>query len=329
MDFVRMRRLAIALITAAPLLLAQGTGINLANGPVLGFVSGSTPVQLQPILGIPGASRLGDALPLPNTVTQLYLAPGHSYALAAQGPVNPIALLILRVPSGSQTNPTIVALPGVLAQPDLVAFSPTGRSAALYSQQENRLQVLTGLPNSPQVARDMPDVHLANNPTKLAISDDAQALLIADGSGAVYALSGNTAPVPVYRTSNVSALAFVSQSHDAVVGDPLLGTVAIVQASGVKVLVPAEGCQPQAAVSTADGKTILIACPAQRLISSIDLASGVANAYKIGNSPSALEAVGARDTFLMSPPDGGTYWLFTWQPEGPVVSFIGALRHVN
>ncbi len=157
--------------------------------------------------------------------------------------------------------------------------------------------------------------------------------MVADSSGTIYALSGNTAAFLAYRTSNVSALVFISQSHDALVGDPVLGTVAVVQAfnptSGPKMLVPANGCQPQAAVSTADGKTILIACPAQHLISSINLASGSANAYQVSGSPSQLDAIGAHDTFLMSPPDGKTYWLFTWQPDGPVLSFIGAAPQVS
>ncbi len=111
-----MRRLAIAFITAAPLLLAQLPGSDAANpangfaGPLLGFVLGSTPAELQPILGIPGAARLGNAVPLPSAVTQLYLAPGHCYALAAQGPANPVALLILRLAGGREASPTLAAI---------------------------------------------------------------------------------------------------------------------------------------------------------------------------------------------------------------------------
>lgn len=336
-----MRRLAIAFLAAAPLLLAQVPGTALGgsangfSGPSLGFLPGSTPGELQPILGIPGAARLGDAISLPNTVTQLYLAPGHSYALAVQGPADPVASAILRVPAGIEASPRLAPLPGALAQPDLVAFSPAGQSAALYSQQANRLEVFTGLPNSPRLAQDISNVQLAGPLLKLAISDDAQAVLVSDASGTVYTLSQNTAPRPVYHSSQISALVFISQSHDAVVCDPVLGAAALLQAvnssPGIKMLPQASnnGCQPQAAVSTADGKTILLACPAQHLIWWVDRASQSTNTFKINNSPATLDTVGGRDVFLMSPPDEGAYWLLTWGPEGPATSFIAAARHTN
>jgi hypothetical protein len=59
---------------------------------------------------------------------------------------------------------------------------------------------------------------------------------------------------------------------------------------------------------------------------SIDRLSGAVNSYKTTNSPSAFDPLAVRDTFLMSPPDGGTYWLIRWQPSGPDIYFVGAVR---
>lgn len=336
----RLRRVSVTTVVAAPLLLfgqLSGSGTDGHGsafvGPSLGFVSGAMPSQLRPILGIPGAARLGAPILLPSTVTQLYLAPGHYYALASRGTADPVAITVLRMPAGMQSNPVLVALPGAVAEPELVAFSPSGRSAVLYSQTANRVQAFTGLPNSPLLLADITNVTLPNAPSKLAISDDAQAVLVADGTGTVYALHGTAAPAAVYHSSQVGALVFFSNSHEAIVGDPALGTTAVVEtstsASGVRILLPPSsgGCQPQAAASTADGNTVLLACPAQHVITSVDRASGVTNTYKINGSPSAFDATGAKDTFLLSPADNGTYWLFTWRPDGPVIAFIARPRY--
>lgn len=326
-----MRRLTFAVLAAVSPLFAQGS-----LGPSLGFVSSGTPAELQPIMGVNGSARLGDPLTLPDGLTQVYLAPGHSFALAAQGANSPVCLLMLRVAAAVQARPALTILPGSLAQPDLVAFSPTGSSAVLYSQTSSHLQVFTGLPNSPQISLNIEKVPLASNLSKLAISDDAQILLAADASGLVYAISASNAPVPVFHSSEISALAFVSQSHDAVVADPVQGTITILQtstaAAQVKLtLAPSvlDDCQPEAATSTADGTTILIGCPGQHAVLSIDHASGAVNGYKVSNTPSAFDSLAARDTFLMSPPENGTYWLLKWQPSGPVISFVGAFRHLD
>lgn len=329
-----MKRFAMVFAATAALLPASGSGPgngpNRFSGPALGFVPAATATALQPILGIPGAARLGDPISLPNTVTQTYIAPGHSYALAAQGPAGPMALILLRSAAGIQTNPVLAPMPGVMAYADLVAFNPSGGAAALYSKQANRIQVFTGLPASPHLSEDTSNLQIGGDAGLLALSDDAQCLLIADATGTVYALSPNTAPVPVFHSSQISALVFVSHSHDAIVCDPVLGSAAVLQVStasaGVQTLQPPSNssCQPRAAASTADGGTLLIACPAQHLIWSVDRASGSTNAYSVSNGPTALDSVGARDVFLMSPPDNGIYWILTWRAGGPVASFIGA-----
>jgi hypothetical protein len=321
-----MKRVAILFAATAMLVFGQVSGANF-SGPVLGFVPGPTARELLPIRGIPGAARLGDPVSLPNTVTQTYLAPGHAYALAAQGEADPIALIVLRGAGALEATPTLTPISGAMAHPDLVAFCPNGGAAALYSEQRNSIQVFTGLPNAPQLLKQFSNV-LLGAASALAVSDDARELLIADATGTVYAVASNGAPVAVYHASQVSALAFVSQSHDAIVCDPVLGSAAILQAtSTVRMLQPPSnnGCQPRAAASSADGKTILIPCPAQHFIWSVDRASGETNTYGVKTNATALDRLGATDSFLLSPQDGnGTYWLLTWHADGPVLSFIGA-----
>jgi hypothetical protein len=316
-----MMRLAIVFALAWSL-CAQTPAAN--SGPTLGFVPGSAPWQLQPILGIPGAARLGAPLSLPNTITLLSVAPGQSYAVAIEGPNDPASLAVLRINGVLRTAPVLTPLAGALAHPDLVAFSPTGQSLALYSQHANQVQVFTGLPASPRIASQISNIDSA---VKLAVSDDAQVILIADAAGNVEPLAQAGPATPLYHAPQIAALAFLPHSHDAIVCDPSAATAVLLQGgTSLKILPsPATECQAQAAAGTADGNTILIACPAQHLIWSVDRTSGVAETFRTTNSPAAFDSLAARDAFLLSPADSaGTWWIVAWQSGAPVVSFIGA-----
>jgi len=230
-------------------------------------------------------------------------------------------------------NLPLTPIAGAINQADLIAFSPLGASAVIYSRQANQLQVLTGLPNAPHLYLNLPNLAIVSAPQKLAVSDDAQAVLISDAVGSVYSVSQNATPVAVHHSPNISALAFVTQSHDSIICDRSLNTISFLRDSTTTpvALGPAtnDTCQPEAAASTRDGRTILLACPAQHAVLSIDRASGLTRVYNVASSPSALDRLGAGDVFLMSPPESGTYWLFVWQPEGATALFVGAPRDVS
>ncbi len=325
-----MKLFAFAFVCFSVSLPAQAPNANSGGFsiPSLGFVASQTPAQLRPILGIPGSARLGNPLLLPNTVTQIYVAPGQAFALAQQVPGIPLGLILLEGLSSETLSLPVTPIAGAMSQADLLAFGPLGRSAVLYSRQTNHLQVLTGLPRAPQVYLDVPNVSVANTPQKLAISDDAQIVLITDGAGAVYSLSQGAAPTIVHHSPDISAVAFLAGSHDAVICDRSLNSAALLQSSSISPVAAvaplSEGCQPEDAASTADGKTILVACAGQQALLAVDRVSGMTRTYSVPTTPGAFDRLSVRDTFLISPPQGSTYWLFVWGPGGPVASFIGA-----
>ena len=292
--------------------MAQVTGVSHTR-PTLGFVPGPAASQLQRIVGIPGAARMGDPIALPSGVTQVFLAPGGAYVLAAQG----AALLARR---GDSSLP----LRGALVTPDIISFSPSGRSVLLYSQSFGRVQVFTGLPSAPRLAQDLSNLAVPGAIRRIAVSDDAASVLVADASGMVYAVTPNTS-TPLYQATEISALVFVSGSHDAILCDPAQGRIVLLQAGSSRdLLVPNQGCQAEAAASTADGRTILVACAAQQLIWSIDRQSGLSSPVKIPIAPTALHRLAGRDVFLLSPSDRGTYWIVASHPDGLDLSFVAS-----
>src|SRR5438477_10251292 len=251
-----MKLFVFAIVGGAITLFAQSQNANsrITGGfsvPTLGFVSGQAPAQLQPILGIPGSARLGSTLSLPSTVTQIHIAPGHAYALVQQGPSNPVSMVLLQGITAQTQNLLLTPIAGAIGQVDLLAFSPVGSSAALYSRQTNELQVLTGLPRSPRLYLKASSVAIPTAPQKLAVSDDARVVLISDSAGTVYSVSQSGVPLAVHHSPDISALAFVTQSHDSVICDRSLNTISFLRDSTATpvALGPAthDTCQPEGA----------------------------------------------------------------------------------
>ena len=194
------------------------------QSPVLGFVS-SAPLpplrgrsrstsRVRAILGVPGAATLSIPLVFPEGVRALRFAPGQNYALAEM-PGGVLAVLPFR---GEQVG-SPVPLPGAISSPDIVAFSPGASAAAFFSAGQSRLVIITGLPGSPQLSRDLTGADLPENVQKLALANDGSTVLASTGDGAVFVLRPGGAPELVYMAGSSSAVAFAPGSMDAVVFD--------------------------------------------------------------------------------------------------------------
>ncbi|HXR39074.1 MAG TPA: hypothetical protein VN776_08275, partial [Terracidiphilus sp.] len=149
---------------------------NAAQGmqtPVLGFVSSAEQGELRLLVGIPGASALGEPLAVPAGLRDLFFAPNQSYVLLAPKAGGFLGLMTFQ---GAEEG-AVVSICRAIPQPDIVAFSPGASTAALYSRAEGRLQVITGLPDSPQLARVVPESDLPDEVRYLAVADDGATLL--------------------------------------------------------------------------------------------------------------------------------------------------------
>src|ERR1022692_4040040 len=193
-----------------------GSNASSLQPPTLGYVGQTFPVEIRPILGIPGAASFGDQVTIPQNITQLYVSPGSSYAFVARQSASGLALIQLNGIESSE----LVEIPGALPAPQLIAFSPTGRTAALYANDSTRVQVLTGLPGSPRVARDLPSSTLPMHPKCLAVSDDGNALALCSGDGGVSVVMPDGAPAPVYSGVEAAAIAFLPNLSNLLVCDP-------------------------------------------------------------------------------------------------------------
>lgn len=287
-----MQRFAKLLITCGGLLptflFAAQAPESALSGPTLGLVADQTASAIRPILGIPGAATWGSPLEVDFATIRTVVAPGGDYAL---------------VVARENYRPAIVRATGGAAEwlpmeptesaPDLVSFSPRGRSAALHYQAARRLVVLSGMRDGAVQAAEIDMASLPGPVGLLAVSEDGSALLAAIPEGestAVYQLT--TAPAarqsdlsaetvdgvpvtpgeipaaaPARRLAvfgEVSALEFIGESLDALVADAGANTVHLMQdASGAAqtVLLGAEGdgLAKPSWVKALDSRRVLVA----------------------------------------------------------------------
>jgi hypothetical protein len=290
---------------------AAGTAMG---RPLLGFIARSSPVapleqpwELRAILGVPGAAVFSDPLLTPSDATSVRIAPGRPYAWIERGGDAP-AILSLNGTRAGNASP----LPGALPAADLVAFSPTGRSAVLFSAASRRLQVVTGLPDTPNVSQDLDAALLPGAPESLAVSDDGATVLLASRR-AVHLLSPSSAARLILNLSGQAALAFLPNSSDAAIADRGAGSVHLLHNSGGSVSsgVVAAGLDGlEDLASTTDGQTLVLTSPAANRIWTVGVRTGEVRGFDSRIRPATLSRMGDGDTFLIASEPGEPAWIF-------------------
>lgn len=291
------------------------------EAPALGFAytAGGTEVRL--MSGVPGASIQGAPLTLPSGVSSVNFAPLQKSAIVELSGGGPVGVV-----SFPSTDPgPIVSISGAISHPDIIAFSPTGAAAALYSASAGHLQVVTGLPDSPQLIRDLASDDLPGTPKLLAIADDGVTLLEGTTDNAVYLLSTNNGQL-IANAASLGAVAFNPKSNDVLIFDGTAGTLTLVRnvstlrssqllASGMTGL---EGAI--SLVST--GRTALVAGQNARNIWEVDLQSPQAVAVPLPAPSTMLVALRLAGDYLLSWQPGGLAWILDTNQSKAAVDLV-------
>ncbi len=300
---------------------------NAAQGmqtPVLGFVSSAEQGELRLLLGIPGASALGEPLAVPTGVRGLFFAPNQSYALLAPKVGGFLGLMTFQgVEEGA-----VVSICGAIPQPDIVAFSPGASTAALYSRAEGRLQVITGLPDSPQLARVVPGADLPDEVQYLAVADDGVTLLEGTVHNAVYVLPQLGLPRLLYTAGDLQGMAFAPRTDDLVAFDRTAGTAFLLQdVDGASAyLLLADG------LSGLDGNVLLQTSRAGAVIAStksttlweINLQSFKVQDIPLPGMPQMLQPLRISGDFLLFFRTGLPAWILDSNSAEGGISFVPA-----
>ncbi len=177
------------------------------RAPRLGYIWDSAAQSVRPVEGIPGAALLGQALDLGGQFTRAIICENLSYILAISSRER--TPFVLQIGTDGVTSHAIEGAVPV----DRMVLSPSGTSALLYDARGQILQIVTGLPGTPAVTREIrgPVVEA------MSVSDDGLLVLLAVGDALEPAfLSGNSeVPSSIPVSGPVSAMALRPHSHDA------------------------------------------------------------------------------------------------------------------
>jgi hypothetical protein len=183
----------------------------------MGYVFDSRAQGIQPIQGIPGASRVGGLMALGVRFAVAEISPRQDYALGVEAASGELRLVELGVP-----NPAARAVAGGIDGADRIVLSAGGDSAAVYDRDSRTVHLLVGLPKNPKVNGSVELSSLPGILTALAVNDRGDAILAAVSSGdagSLYALVVGEQPRLVAPVTRVTAVRFLHNSSDAVAAD--------------------------------------------------------------------------------------------------------------
>jgi hypothetical protein len=297
------------------------------NGPTLGYIFDGSSVEIRPVFGIPGASILGDPVPLGSSVATAEISAAQDFALVTSGLDGTPSVIPLNVASGEVT-----AIPGALAAPSRVVLSPGGASAALYYAQQQTIQVVTGLPSSPAISRQIDLSQFASTLSALAITDDATFVMAgfsAPEGGSVYLMASDGSQQLVLTLGTPSAILFLDSNPDALVADQSNDTVYLLQNNGGNLAATVAAnhdsgvVAPEALGVTGDGRWAFISSAEGEQITGIDL-SGASVPVPISCpcNPSSLQRMRGGAVFRLTEASSGSIWLLDATADQPRVVFV-------
>jgi hypothetical protein len=172
------------------------------GGPMIGYVPEGA--HIRPMYGLPAAGAIGAPFAAGRDFALSAAAPSQNFVLVTTADTGEV--MVYKPGSGLST------VSGASASPDALAISPGGTSAALWFPFTGKLEIVSGLPDSPAV-RTIDASFLNSSPLSIAVTDDGQwaAGLWAAG---VYAFGPSNVVIPLQTDPGVVALSFFHNNHD-------------------------------------------------------------------------------------------------------------------
>ncbi len=285
-------RLCILAICAANL-LAQVASLS---GPISGRVFDRSSRSLRPIIGIPGASYLGD--PLVDGLDWAAVAPDGSRALALrEGNLYSVRLL--------DSSPAWTAIEGALASPERVAWSGDASVAAL-SSSESQLQFLRSLSEGPVAG---PRIDLPGHVSALALDRAGNYALVGiegDQGGGLYLVSSEGSLRLLMPLGRPSGIAMAGNDRDVFVADRASSQIWELQSfreAPTPLLFADEGSGLTDAVGLAlsrDEKLLFVASQSAKTLDAYALETrSLASRSSLDYEPSLLEPLSGPALFLL------------------------------
>jgi hypothetical protein len=297
--------------------------VQAMQSPVLGFVYSESSHEIRAILGIPGASVLGDSLALGSEVTRVHFAPGQGYAMVEREDSMRLAVLKL----GPANFGSFVEIPGALSPADILTFSPRATAVAVYSGSEGRLQVITGLPDAPRVQREVNSLDASEPLAALVVTDDGRTLMLATVQGTIYRLVNGADLEFIDRVEDFGGMVLAAGSNDALIANHHGRVVLLQNLNGVpsRVVVSESLSELEGDIRLfVDQGSALITSEATNRMWRVDLKTREADEIVLFRPASMIQPMRSSRRFLMSYEPGAPTWILDTNSPNAGVFFVPA-----
>jgi hypothetical protein len=306
------REMVLCVLLLAGSAYAQSNSTSVTE-PVLGLVFDAGTQTVRPLMGIPAASQLGGTLggtPLGGVA----ISSEQAYAVALEAGTG-AALLVSQ--AGRQP------LTGVRAGAQLAAVSQLGTAAAVYFADTGKASILTGLPDAPQILRE---VTLDGAPLLLAVSDDGTTL------AAVVSLSANQATVFSYSADGAGQALLSDRLFPSLEFVPGATTLLMATQSAVYLYQSRQGLQlltdqrdgianVVGAAASGDGTRVFIAMQTGQ-VAVRNLAASTQTVLSCACQPAGISRLRGKAVFRLNELGAGPLWVVDGDATVPRILFI-------
>ena len=270
---------------------------SLAGRAVVGYLATTSGTGIQPIVGVAGASRVGEEIDFGLALGAAAVAPAGGYGIGVAAETGEVVVIDL-------ASESVTALLDAPPNPNGVLFGLSGGVAALYYRAGGQLSMLRDPAGAPTVDEAL-TISGPGIVTALAISDSGDVALAAFSSedgATVYSFTDSGAQF-VTQAKQVVDLRFSPNSHDALITDAGAAEVILVtnvgESSGVRVVADSEsGLTSPITAASIDGETAYVLSADG--IAKLDLATGAAEPVDCRCHASGLDAVGRGSRFHLT-----------------------------
>jgi hypothetical protein len=299
------------------------TPVASAQGPQLGYLWVDSDKTLRPILGVTGASQVGQSV-----------VPAGVYVGATASATASVAILqdtsgafdVMSLPSGSPASLGVSLPTGAR-----IRLSPSATTALLYTPGVAAASLVTGLPSAPAV-------HAINAPGAIAdsaVSDTGSVSFeYAQGSSfalAVTALSGVSTPLSSLKSPG--GLNFLPGRDDLLFADAAANSLTLIRSTTTApVTSPVQTAQllnsPSAVGVSGSGRWAIVvnsaASSSQNLVR-VDLTALTGTAVSCSCQPTLASTLADDGAFRVTNAITGPNWIVDAAPATPRLLFIPAL----
>jgi DNA-binding beta-propeller fold protein YncE len=285
--------------------------------PKIGFVFDNASRKILTLSGIPGAALVTSPVALDFEVDRALVSSTLSFAIAS-APDAP-NLKFIRLP---ESGPVVTSIPDSLGMFDLGSLSRGGKAAIVYQSACRCVQVFSGLPDAPQLARTLTLAQDDSVVQAIAVTDDAAKFAIATRNGYSGEIAIHTADARSVNPVPADALSFSPDGASLAFADALQKTVSVLRDGNlIPIATGQNGIDSPAAIAYASAGKIVVADRGSKVhVIAIDNAQVVS--IDCPCRPSALQPTSVENTFRISEIDSGSLWIVQLTDESARAMFI-------